>query len=91
MWLPQLDAQSQDALLRYLAMSVDQSVSAEIPPLWRVHKNGRELRCVLAHFPTGLDVRLDGKCRLPPHSTVPGAHALADKWRAALAEVGWTG
>jgi hypothetical protein len=87
------NAAAQIAMLKWLS-----DVTQEHPnptneiEQWRVRKNDRELHCLTVYVPIGIDVRLmegEGFRRTHLCKDAPEAHALSDKWRAALVSVGW--
>src|SRR5688572_23465886 len=49
---------AQEALLRHLAESEEESSPPAISVLWRLIKDARELRCIAQYLSTGIDVRL---------------------------------
>lgn len=84
---------TQHALLRWLADATQAHAESSGPePIWTVTKDGRELRCVAVHLPTGIDVRLlEGEdfrrtelCR-----DVPTLKVKSEAWLQALTERGW--
>jgi hypothetical protein len=88
-WSP---AAQHDLLLR-LASMVEQKSDAREVELWRVRKNDRELRCVAHYLPSGIDVRLlegDDFRRTQLTRDAPETEKLANTWRQALGERGWT-
>jgi hypothetical protein len=84
---------AQHGLLTHLASMEEQTPRAAPCALWHVRKHERRLTCLAVYLPTGIDLRLlEGEdfrrtqlCR-----DAPEAHALADSWRTALIDVGWT-
>jgi hypothetical protein len=83
----------QHGTLLHLASMHDQHETAEPYALWQVRKGDRELRCVAVYLPSGVDIRLfegDDFRRTELCKDAPEAYALADKWHAALMEVGWS-
>ena len=83
---------AQDDLLKWLT-----DVTNEHPPvseyeMWRVRKDGRELRCISVYTPIGIDVRvMEGADfrRTQVEKFAHEAEALAQAWRAKLLQVGW--
>ena len=83
---------AQEGLLLHLASVALDTSRVSIVELWKVNKNGRELRCVAQYLSTGIDVRLlegEGFRRTQLCHTAPEANELNDKWLAALVERGW--
>jgi hypothetical protein len=61
--------------------------------LWRVVKDGRELRCIALYLPTGIDLRLiEGEDfrRTQLLKDGPSVEAKAEEWRMKLREKGWS-
>jgi hypothetical protein len=61
--------------------------------LWRVAKDGRELRCVAVYMTTGIDLRLmEGEDfrRTQLLRDGPAVEALAEQWQAKLRVAGWS-
>jgi hypothetical protein len=85
-WSPK----AQIALMVFLAK--DAPTSAAVTLLWRLRKEGREVRCVAQYLSTGIDLRLlegDGFRKTQLCHSPTAANILAEQWRLALLERGW--
>jgi hypothetical protein len=85
---------TQISLLHWLASIVEEQPNPRRETaLWRVSKNGRELRCVAVYLSSGIDLRLldgDDFRRTQLVKDAPAVEELANGWRNALVERGWT-
>jgi hypothetical protein len=80
MWSPK----AQIALMAYLAK--DAPTPAAVTLLWRLRKEGREVRCVAQYLSTGIDLRLlegDGFRKTQLCHSPTAANILAEQWRLA--------
>jgi hypothetical protein len=81
---------AQTALMVHLAK--DAPTAAAVTLLWRLRKEGREVRCVAQYLSTGIDLRLlegDRFRRTQLCHSATAANILAEQWRLALLERGW--
>jgi hypothetical protein len=86
------DAVAQRATLAVFANVVYSSSAARELELWRLAKDGRELRCVAVYMPTGIDLRLmEGEDfrRTQLLKDGPAVEARAEEWRRKLRDRGW--
>ena len=87
------NAASQRATLGVFANVVYSTPAAREVELWRVAKDGRELRCLAVCMPTGIDLRLmEGEDfrRTQLLKDGPTVEARAEEWRGKLAGKGWS-
>jgi len=83
---------AQDALLKHLAATNEQTPPTRVSQLWTVTKSNRTLRCVVHYLSSGFDLRLldgDGFRRTRLCKSASEAETLSQDWRNALMEGGW--
>lgn len=81
------------AMIAVLDQALAERRTARTTELWRMRKQGQELRCIAVHTVVGLDLRLVGAddilrtqlCRDAPELT-----HRAGQWQRQLSEGGWT-
>ena len=84
---------AQHALLSHLAGRLAQRETGRYEELWRVQKGERTLRCLAHYLPTGIDLRLfedDDFRRTQLCRDGRQLRGLADEWRTAQRDRGWT-
>jgi hypothetical protein len=87
------DLPSQRAMLLSFSNVVYRSPALLEVELWRVTKDGRELRCIAVYMPTGIDLRLiEGEDfrRTQLLKDGPAVEARAEEWRSKLSDTGWS-
>jgi hypothetical protein len=83
-------AVAQRATLAVFANVVYSTPAAREVELWRVAKDGRQLRCVAVYMTTGIDL-MEGEDfrRTQLLKDGPAVEARAEEWKNKLPEKGW--